>query len=197
MSRIIKLLTKKLTRDRSGYVYMMIEESTTWMEIPMHYYKIGSTINPGKRLRDLQTGNPRKLNYVDNCVIPVSDKIAAERRAQERLQEYLVEDYPKGGKEWYKVSASDFESFKYIYITAVEEYMTEPTMEYAIKDSSGYIYMIHEESTGMENYSKYKIGITKNINREETLRYLQRGNPRNLNYVDDCTMYVSDIIAAE
>ena len=116
---LIKPLENLTTQDRPGHVYM-IQESTGTGKIPTDYYKIGSTNDPQKRISDLRTGNPRNLNYIAQYY--VKDKIAAERNAQEKLKNYLVQDNPEGGKEWYKVLANQLESFKQGFKTAVDQY---------------------------------------------------------------------------
>lgn len=109
-------------RDKSGCVYIICE-STREDEIPTNYYKIGNTEKPDIRIINLRTGNPRNLEYI--CKIKVSRKLSAEKEAHKKLEDYLVEDHPKGGKEWYYVTKGKFKSFRSAFKESVKDYEIE------------------------------------------------------------------------
>lgn len=73
------------------YIYVIREKYTD-------YYKVGKTVNPSKRLGDLQTGNPRELIF--KRIKKVEDK-KWEKYVQDNLKDYSVTQ--GGGTEWFKI----------------------------------------------------------------------------------------------
>lgn len=60
-------------------------------------YKVGVSKNPNKRLKQLQTGNPKKLEIVSLFEVPSEIVYAMEREAHKAIQS----KYAKSG-EWFK-----------------------------------------------------------------------------------------------
>jgi hypothetical protein len=77
----------------SGYVYVLRETNGD-------YYKIGSTIDPNKRLSKLQTGNPRPLEYVR--AYTAADCLQAENLAYNSVTPTYSANLG-GGNEWFHV----------------------------------------------------------------------------------------------
>jgi T5orf172 domain-containing protein len=65
-----------------------------------HRVKVGSSIDPDRRLRELQTGNPRKLQFLFVGVTPGSG-YDIELKAQDMLAAHGASI---GGSEWFDVS---------------------------------------------------------------------------------------------
>ena len=82
---------------KESIVYLMLEGNND-PEGPL-FYKVGKTDDSKTRLQNLQTGNPRNLEYV--LKLTVKDMTAAENRAKVALKEYKCT--LGGGTEWYKV----------------------------------------------------------------------------------------------
>lgn len=85
-----------------GYVYVLREGNGT-------LYKIGRALDVNERVRNLQTGNPRKLN-IKQKPYEVSDYTAAENAAHKAVED----DYKAnlgGGTEWYEVKDEERETF--------------------------------------------------------------------------------------
>lgn len=74
-----------------NYIYFIQEGNT-------HLYKVGRTNDPAKRLKELQTGNPRKLNmyHIIECY-----NMSAACRLELNLHKYLAGQ--KVLNEWYKL----------------------------------------------------------------------------------------------
>ena len=88
---------KTLSVVKESIVYLILEGNND-PDGPL-FYKVGKTDNSKKRLSDLQTGNPRKLQYEEK--VEVKDMTAAENSAKEALKEYKCTF--GGGTEWFKV----------------------------------------------------------------------------------------------
>ena len=75
------------------------------------YFKVGTAKNPEKRLRDLQTGNVRKLDIWLQSQ-EISSRLTVETRAHQALSRYAVN--LGGGNEWFMASTDseqrDFEN---------------------------------------------------------------------------------------
>ena len=67
---------------RSGYVYIIAEKTSAGRYTG--YYKVGKTQDLDVRIAELQTGNPRKLEYMKQ--IRVGDMDAAERSAHDAVR---------------------------------------------------------------------------------------------------------------
>jgi hypothetical protein len=65
-------------------------------------YKVGVSINPNKRLKHLQTGNPKKLKIIALFEVDKKDVYKMEKEAHRKIQAW----YPKRG-EWF-TGASEF-----------------------------------------------------------------------------------------
>ena len=76
-----------------GYVYILKEKNG-------YYYKIGGTTNPGERISRLQTGNPRKLEYVRGYA--ADDCLQAEKLAHKSVTPTYNAKLG-GGTEWFHV----------------------------------------------------------------------------------------------
>ena len=98
-----------------GYVYVIVEW-TTDKQSHTGLYKVGKTVNPNKRISDLQTGNARELGFIR--ATKVKDITAAEQAAHTALATYRV-NYG-GGTEWFKTN--DLNKFVTIFDKAVKPY---------------------------------------------------------------------------
>ena len=87
---------------KESIVYLILEGNND-PDGPL-FYKVGKTDNSKTRLRDLQTGNPRKLEYV--LKFTVKDMTAAENRAKEALKT-CYKCKLGGGTEWYEVELDE------------------------------------------------------------------------------------------
>ena len=85
------------TNDQ-GYVYCIAEYDGDRLT---GNFKVGTTTNPKKRLRDLQTGNEHRLEYWDQPQL-VSNRLTVEKRAHKALSMYS--EHLGGGTEWFKAS---------------------------------------------------------------------------------------------
>ncbi|KAG6994083.1 hypothetical protein G7Y79_00047g083090 [Physcia stellaris] len=74
-----------------GYVYLIHMADTA-------FYKIGMSLDPGMRLRTLQTGNPHRLSIVR--VSAVGDMRAAESGLHGRFERWRVRDVD--AREWFQ-----------------------------------------------------------------------------------------------
>ena len=99
----------------NGYVYL-IEEGNPYPDAS--YFKIGFSVNPNERLRNLQTGNPRKLTLV--YFQRVRDHVACEGRLKNALRNY--ESTLGGGTEWYTASINNARYLKGIFTRTVNRY---------------------------------------------------------------------------
>ena len=81
-----------------GHVYIIAEK--TRKNEYTGFYKIGKTKQDlSERLRNLQTGNPRKLEYLE--FVEVVDINAAESRAHAAATKRRFKSDEGGGTEWY------------------------------------------------------------------------------------------------
>ena len=80
------------------------------------YYKVGKSVNPKKRLGNLQMGNPRQLNM--NHPGLVNNMKAAER---DLIHEVLNAHQATlgGGRDWYKVPIDQRNDFLEAYTTLI------------------------------------------------------------------------------
>ena len=100
-----------------GNVYLLQEKANGTVT---GNYKVGKAVenNFKKRMSDLQTGNPRKLDDIRKVL--VSDYTAAEKGVQTALSEYKVD--LGGGTEWFKAEQSELESFLNTFDETVNAY---------------------------------------------------------------------------
>ena len=105
-------------RNGPGYVYILSEHTQSNGQ-PTHYYKIGVSSKPDKRIADLQTGNPRPLTFHGEP-IRVSKVISAERLVHKAVGSYA--SGLGGGREWFYVPQEDWKSFWDCYQKALSEY---------------------------------------------------------------------------
>ena len=76
---------RKGRKKKSGYVYVIEEERIGKGD--SHFYKFGQSGNPHHRMRQLQTGNPRKLSiFVKSDRL--EDCVAAEQYLKITFKEY-------------------------------------------------------------------------------------------------------------
>jgi hypothetical protein len=64
-------------------------------------YKVGVSVNPQKRLKQLQTGNSKKLSIVNTFEVPADDVYKMEKEAHKEIQIC----YEKRG-EWFKKASA-------------------------------------------------------------------------------------------
>ena len=65
-------------------------------------FKVGVSVNPEKRIKQLQTGNPRRLHLVATFAVAKKDVFKMEKEAHSKI----IGWYPKYG-EWFK-GATEF-----------------------------------------------------------------------------------------
>ena len=81
----------------SGYVYIVKERNED-------YYKIGASTDPATRVSNLQTGNPRRLDYVR--LYRATDCLQAENVAKNSVTPTYNANLG-GGTEWFHVVGED------------------------------------------------------------------------------------------
>lgn len=81
----------KISRTRVGYVYAI-------HEVGSDKYKIGHTVDVGRRLQQLQTGNGTQL--IIYATLYFTDRIEAESRIKEVFSAYRT---LRGGTEWFRL----------------------------------------------------------------------------------------------
>ena len=85
-----KIKNKKV--EYSAFVYIIKATGTT-------FYKIGVSVNPLKRAKDLQTANPYKLIVINKWRFQFkSDAFSVEKE----IHIYLKKHKCLGGKEWFR-----------------------------------------------------------------------------------------------
>ena len=92
-----------LSLTKPGDVYL-IREKPEKTAVVVHY-KVGQSNDREKRKSDLQTGNPRNLEF--SSAFEVNDMNKAERAAKAALGEYKCT--LGGGIEWFTASVGDEE----------------------------------------------------------------------------------------
>ena len=98
-----------------GYVYL-IEEVNQDVRAPKRF-KVGKTVNPDKRLSDLQTGNPQKL---DMRFDEVKDMNACEKELLNALQNYKCK--LGGGTEWFTAQPNQVGNLKGNFTRIINKY---------------------------------------------------------------------------
>ena len=98
-----------------GYVYL-IEEVNRDGRAPKNF-KVGQTLNPSKRLSDLQTGNPRKLNMRPEAV---KNMDACENELLSALSNYRCT--LGGGTEWFTAQPNQVGNLKGTFTRVVRKY---------------------------------------------------------------------------
>ena len=83
------------------------------------FYKVGRTVDPNKRLSDLQTGNVRPLDFTRT--VEVTDVSRAEAAAHNALATYSVTTYG-GGTEWFRANGQQERPFYRSFDQAVARY---------------------------------------------------------------------------
>ena len=101
--------------QRTGFVYILREDVGP-------YHKVGITNDVDRRVRDLQTGNPRKLHVVYKK--EVNDVSKAETAAKEAAKDFKVSASMQGGTEWYNVPANQYNAFENAIEHAINAYAT-------------------------------------------------------------------------
>ena len=96
-----------------GYVYLIEEDN---LGAGATNFKIGKTVDPNKRISDLQTGNPRRLNM---RYWSVKDHTDCENRLKYALRNYR--STLGGGTEWYTASVNNARSLKAIFSRTVNK----------------------------------------------------------------------------
>ncbi len=72
------------TNGRQGYIYVLREFEQAHNRFT-NYYKVGLSVNPIRRRKNLQTGNPRRLQFACR-IYRVRDRFAAETNAKLQLR---------------------------------------------------------------------------------------------------------------
>lgn len=80
-----------------GFVYLVNEEGS-------NFFKIGRAVDPDKRLADLQTAQPRKLEM---NAVPVSNMAQAEACLKEVMKKHY--SGTTGGTEWFRGDVAEAE----------------------------------------------------------------------------------------
>jgi len=81
----------------------------------INFYKIGISVNPQKRLKQLQTGTPYELSvvYIHESKFPFKvEKILHNSLSSKKVTENYKYDFEKLKGEWFDLSAGDILSFK-------------------------------------------------------------------------------------
>eukprot|EP00731_Ephydatia_muelleri_P013455 Em0007g765a len=102
-----------------GYVYLMKMQHR---DLPHVFLKIGRTNNVEQRLRDLQTGNPYKIEI--EKTFEVQNMSDGEGRARGAVVNLMEDPGLGGGNEWY-VRQNKTTSFRAI-VSAIENCLKEP-----------------------------------------------------------------------
>jgi predicted GIY-YIG superfamily endonuclease len=76
------------------YIYLLKSEENG-------YYKIGKSVNPDKRVKTLQTGNPEKISLISK--VEISNKFCY--RVESALHSQY--SYVKKNGEWFNLSLED------------------------------------------------------------------------------------------
>lgn len=96
-------------KKKSGHVYVIEEERIGKGDC--HFYKFGQSGNPHRRMRQLQTGNPRKLSiFVESDRL--EDCVAAEQYLKITFKEYRCPREMNGGTEWFMVEHDENSTFQ-------------------------------------------------------------------------------------
>ena len=103
-----------------GHVYLIQEKNNT---LPDQNFKVGRTGSPSSRLSNLQTGNPRLLDYV--CCPKVTNMRDAEDAALKALAVFPCT--LGGGKEWFTVSKNKINTLITTFNTSVSKYIDKET----------------------------------------------------------------------
>ncbi len=76
------------------YIYLFKSEENG-------YYKIGKSVNPDKRIKTLQTGNPEKISLIN--------KVQISNKFSNRIESALHSQYSYANKigEWFNLSLED------------------------------------------------------------------------------------------
>jgi hypothetical protein len=69
------------------------------------FYKIGISKDPKKRICNLQTGNPNKLQLIFELIV---DKDINSRDVEKEIHKYLKEKNMWISGEWFKIESEDF-----------------------------------------------------------------------------------------
>lgn len=89
-----------MSKDRSGYVYLMYSEATDWC-------KIGHSKNPEQRLAQVNYEVPG-LSWKLGCQMYCDDRYAVEKAWHEALSGHRITP----GKEWFLLTSSQVRLFK-------------------------------------------------------------------------------------
>ena len=99
---------------RPGLVYVLKEAGS-------NFYKVGLTSgNVNDRIKQLQTGNPRKISAVFSQM--VTDVGQAEKAAKDAVKKYHAQETYGGGTEWYEVASNEYSSFLNTIEGAIKRY---------------------------------------------------------------------------
>ena len=101
-------------RNDAGYVYCIAEYDRGNRT---GNFKVGTAVDPDKRLRDLQTGNVHQLKFLGQPQ-NVSHRLDAEKAAHTALSGYAINQ--GGGTEWFYASPSQERAFYNTYLQAVK-----------------------------------------------------------------------------
>ena len=100
----------------AGYVYVM-------RDMKYNKYKIGRTINPKSRLRDIQRNEVGELRYVH--LIRTDDAVSTERALHQRYAKYRI----RMDREWFE--------FEEAQLQDIRNHLLPKTNGYSVKSLSG------------------------------------------------------------
>ena len=103
-----------------GFIYVLKEGAG-------RFYKIGFTTSTvAKRIKQLQTGNPRKITEVFSQ--KVSDVRAAEQAAKAATKKFHAHGSMQGGTEWYDVATNKYSGFLGAIKAAINRFKAKKVM---------------------------------------------------------------------
>lgn len=115
-------LTGAQTAAEGGHVYIIAEKNS--LDGYTGYYKIGKTKQDlSERLRDLQTGNPHKLEYFVTGKVWNID--AAERAVHAAATKRRFKVNEGGGTQWYFVGPNHQLDLKLIFSLAIKGFLNQ------------------------------------------------------------------------
>ena len=102
---------------RPGTVYVLKQAAS-------HFYKVGLTSgNVADRIKQLQTGNPKKISQVFSQ--KVTDVGQAEKAAKDSVKKFHAHPEHQGGTEWYEVPSNKYSGFIKTIESAINRYRSK------------------------------------------------------------------------
>lgn len=85
----------------------MFEQAFVYVMRSGKYYKIGWAVDPEKRMKEMQVGNPKKIRIIGR--FPVSTHKKA-RKLEAAIHQKFKHQHHRG--EWYRLKEKDLEFFE-------------------------------------------------------------------------------------